>query len=340
MRKAVRVSLVVVLLAACCLGVVKTSSAVAAQPAGVIAGHVNDGTRGQRAGAGIVVVLRVMVDGQLVGGAQTVTDDEGSFRFDELPLGHDGYYLPGANLGEVHFPGPRTWLSDHESTAEVDLTVYDCVTETNPLTVDNHRVEIKAEPGRLVVREVMQIRNDSRTCYVGKPLRNTQVPEMKNTTLPVTLVLGVPQNFERVTFDEEAFGRRFQLIGDQLVTDLPWPPGVRELAFTYAVPLNDTRPQWTRLMRLPTREFDLRVRGEPAERITCNLDQAEVVGDETVRFVAPSAGLDRDAVVRIEIGEISVPAIVWARRLAVVVLGSGVLGAVVLSRRRSGKTKG
>jgi hypothetical protein len=325
--------------ALCGVATVTTSSAIAREPVGEITGYVTDGTRGQPAGAGVDVVLRVMLDGQLVGGAQTVTDNHGLFRFEELPVGHGGYYLPGANLGDVHFPGPRVRLSDTEPNANVELTVYDCVTDVNPLEVDSHRVDIDVQPGRFVVREVLQIRNASRTCYVGQPLRNPSMPQTDSTSRPVTFVLGIPKNFERVTFDEEAFGRRFQLIGDQLVTDIPWPPGERELAFTYAVPITDSHAQWIRPLRLPTRAFDLRVRGEGAENVICSLEPAEVMGDESVRYVAPLEGFAGDQVVRVAIGDMAmIPGIVWARRLALVALGTGALGAVALSRRRTGKS--
>lgn len=308
--------------------------AIAMEPTGVIAGYVRNGTRDQPVGAGTPVVLRVLIEGQLVGGAQTTTDNEGKFRFDGLPLDHDGFYLPGANQGDVHFPGPRLRLSDVESHAHVTLTVYDCSTDVCPLTIARHHVELRAEAGSLHVREVLSISNDSGTCYVGQPVQNRTMQSMEAANKPVTLTLGIPKDFERIVFDEEAFGRRFQVIGDQLITDIPWPPGTRELAFSYVIPAASDNREWVRTIDLPTDEFELSVNGVASEHVHCDLNRVAVDDDSSVRYLAAKNSLTKGHTVQLQIGKLAVPMIVHARRGALGLLVCGVLGTVIVARRR------
>ena len=97
---------------------------------------------------------------------------------------------------------------------------------------------------------------------------------------PVTLRLSIPANFDRVTFDSEFYGRRFRIADHQLVTDIPWPPGERELSFTYRVPVESSSGLFRRRLDMASRKVTLRVRGKSSDQMSCNLPSVQTNGNE------------------------------------------------------------
>jgi hypothetical protein len=283
---------------------------------GVIDGVVLNATRAGKPAAGVEVVLRVPISGQFVVAAQTTAAADGSFRFERLPTDAPGPFLPGANLDDIHFPGPRVRLTATEPRAHVTLSVFASTSGPNPLVVERHEIEVQAQPGSLRVRETMRISNPSATCYVGSPRHEGGGP--------VTLELGIPADFERITFDKEAFGREFHLINDKLVTGIPWPPGQRELAFSYVIPSQQGNRTWRRRIDLPSQRVRLTARGADARKIVSNLPTA--AGQQAVeqvggaRFESDGTLLPAGSEIHLQLERLAVPLIVHARRGAVAVL--------------------
>ena len=60
------------------------------------------------------------------------------------------------------------------------------------------------------------IENPASSTYVGL------TPEGNEE--PVTLQLGIPADFERITFNKESHGRQFSVVGGSLATGIPWTP--------------------------------------------------------------------------------------------------------------------
>ncbi|MCA9217306.1 MAG: carboxypeptidase regulatory-like domain-containing protein [Planctomycetales bacterium] len=292
----------------------------AAKSDGVIEGTIQNGTRTDGATAGVDVVLRAEVGGQMGVVAETVSDIDGRFRFADLPLGDDIVYLPGANLDDVHFPGSRVHLNQTHPRASVVVTVYEAATAPNPLVIDEHIVTVRSQPGAITVRESLRINNPSLTCYVGLP--------QHGSSLPVTLQLGVPKGFDRITFDTEAFGRQFRIVNEKLVTSLPWPPGIRELSFTYVINNPDRTGVWRRQLSLPCKHSQVVVELDEIDQARCNLPTQTKLGNNCVRF-ENSAPLPAGYEVELSLGEVALPIDAHARRVALFMIIS--LVAVVSS---------
>lgn len=295
---------------------------------GVIEGVVQNATQRNADTAGVNVVLRAQIDGQLAIVAQTVADVGGRFRFTGLPLREDVVYLPGANKDDVHFPGPRIRLQPGQPTAAALISIYDSSSTPCPLIVDEHAVTLRSEPGLITVRETLHINNPSSTCYVGTPGHEG--------AFPVTLQLGIPKEFERVTFDKEAWGRQFHLINDQLVTSLPWPPGTRELSFTYVIRPAERTETWRRQLSLPCRKLRLTVESSQAHDTRCNLPRRTSDAHEQVRYESGEQPLSAGFVVDLQLNEQPISVVTHARRGAVLLsVGLGIVAGWVALRNRS-----
>jgi hypothetical protein len=316
---------------------VLTGSLSAAE--GIIEGIVVNGSR-ERVAGGVDVVLRAPIGGEFVVVAEAATHADGSFRFANLPLDAVGPYLPGANLGEVHFPGPRVSLDAERPRKSVTLIVYEAAESPSPLVVEEHNIVVSTERGAVHVRETMLISNPSTRCYVGRPRHEGGGP--------VTLQMSIPSDFERVTFDKEGFGRQFRLINGKLVTGMPWPPGKRALAFSYVVGNQQEDRVWQRRTDLPSLKVHLSVRGHALEHVTCNLPAAtsretrvpgtasfesrETRVPGTVKFESPGR-LPAGYVIELELDRLPVPLMASARRVAVVLLVTLVVTVTVVSCR-------
>ena len=218
---------------------------------GLIRGVVREASPAGAALGNIEVILRVEVDGQFVPAAQTISDADGSFQFTGLPVDAQYVYLPGANLGGIHYPGARVRLTEAQPRADVLLAATPPLTGPNPLVILQQEIDLQTAPGVLRVRERLIIDNPTRSTYVGRAEGGQEQP--------VTLQLNIPADFQRVTFDHEFFGRRFSVVDGKLVTGIPWTPGRRELAFTYTLRNQDTCRVWLRPLDLPCQQLSLRV---------------------------------------------------------------------------------
>ena len=234
--------------------------------AGVIRGTVVNASQDGAAQADAEVVLRVRLNGQFVPVARTQSDAQGSFQFTGLPVGEDQLYLPGANHDGIHYPGPRLPLTAMRSRANVKLKVHDTLTHPNPLVVRRHQIWIQTEPGALRVTESLVVDNPTQTTYVGQPTGEE--------TEPVTLALAIPMDFDRTTFNQEFYGRRFSIADGKLVTSIPWTPGRRDLRFTYTIPNAERYRVWQRPLDLPCDFVQLRVEHDPPEEVVCTLPPA------------------------------------------------------------------
>ncbi len=206
----------------------------------------------QKSVDGAEVMLRAKAAGQWLLLAQTVSDSQGKFHFEDLPVGSHYRFQAGANHDGIYYPGPSVRLSSSQPRAEVRLAVHDAVAFPNPLVVRQHTITLSPKPDALEVTESMVIDNPSQACYVGQA--------SQSGTEPVTLHLSIPADFTRVTFAEEFFGRRCSLVGGKLATSVPWPPGRRELAFSYVLPAHHRHLEWRRSLDLPTSNVKVVVR--------------------------------------------------------------------------------
>ncbi len=285
--------------------------AAKSENSGTISGVVLNASTGKTPLSGIEVILRARVGGEDLICTRTVADDQGRFVFDKLPLGEEYIYIPGANRDGVHYPGERVRLTFDRPHAKTELAVCDAVSQPNPLVIRRQEISIRTTPGALIVTEALTIDNPSDRCYVG--LSSQASGE------PITLQLAVPGNFERTTFDKEFYGRRFTMLGDKLATSVPWPPGLRDLKFTYTVPLEQGLCCWQRPLDLPCEFIRVSVNTNNAGEVQCNLPAGSSAPGETV-FQSSGEILKSGHVIRVEMGSLPAPLMSYARWIAVGVL--------------------
>jgi hypothetical protein len=292
---------------------------------GEITGRVVDGAAAHRPLAGFQVVLCVEVEGQPVPVETTISAADGRFRFAELPVGDDFVYLPGANRNAVHYPGPRLRLDAQNPRAQVELIAYDTVAAPCPLMVREHRVQVRTANGCLQVSESLVVVNPGNRTYIGESLGGMP---------PATLRLSIPDDFEKVTFQKEFFGRQFMVLDGRLLTSLPWPPGERTLEFTYLLPVEQSHRLLRRRLDLPTSLLTVTI-DDQTRCHACNLPPQTSQPPGEKSFVSRGQTLAAGYVLELELGELPVPIMAYAKWVALLVLGGLIAASIRLIPKRS-----
>jgi hypothetical protein len=283
-----------------------------------IEGVVVNGTRQGIPVPGAEIILRMAEDASLSEVAKTTADRQGHFVFTNLPVQPGLVYLPGANHEGVHYPGPRLRLVPGAGIARVRITVFDALTTASPLVAEKHEIDVLARTGVLEITETMLINNPTLTTYVGSG---------PSEEWSRTLGLSIPQSFEHVTFSGEFYGRRFRLVNGFLETDLPWTPGTRELRFTYYVPVEEQHRILERVLDLPSSLVRIRVRGEVADQVACNLKPVDGP-DKDVALFESSEQLAAGYRISLQLGGLRLPWFLYGRWAALALLATLAIGTV------------
>jgi hypothetical protein len=215
-------------------------------------------------------------------------------------------------------------LDAANKVAQVKITAYDAVRSVSPLAARRHDIDIAVEKHVLAVTETLLISNPSNKTYVGKKLDDDGL---------VTLRLSIPPNFDRVTFGSEFFGRRFRIINHKLVTDMPWLPGERGLTFTYRVPIEESGRQFHRQIDLPTTNLRIQAQAHD-QQVICNVASVEVVDGRTI-FAAKDRELPIGHTIKLQIGNLPIPWMLYGRWASLSVLATLALGTILVRRLRN-----
>lgn len=290
---------------------------------GVIEGSVVNGSQADIPIPEAVVTLRADQNGSLEPIAQTVTDSKGHFVFEGLTLDPKLEFLPGADRDGIHYPGKRLRLTSLCPKASTAIRTFDAISTPSPLQASRHDIEIRIEESTLAVSESILVVNPSRRTFVGAP--SDEQPA-------VTLALSIPPDFDRVTFNSEFYGRRFRVVDHRPITDIPWPPGERELKFTYRIPLIENHGKFKRPLDVPTSSVRLLLRGDKVPNVSCNLSSPKMI-DSGLEFDSHEE-LHSTFVVEAQIGPRPIPWALYGRWGAATLLSILVCGTAAVARRQ------
>ena len=126
---------------------------IAAANAGTLHGTVKNGTTGKTA-AGVEVIL-IQLQGGMQPVANTKTDDQGQFSFDNPSLG-TGPMLVRAVFHGVNFHQPAT-----PGKTELEIEVFDPTQDAKTVSVPTHIVIFQPNGSRLVVGEEYSVLNNA-----------------------------------------------------------------------------------------------------------------------------------------------------------------------------------
>jgi hypothetical protein len=264
---------------------------------GTIDGQVINETGGGGNVGGLEVCLFTYIDGEVQRTATTRTDDEGKFRF--VNLVKEYKYLISVTYMDVDYYYPVIFSGD-ESTEYVEVAVCDTTRSDDAIKVVLAHKIIELEEESAIVTEMFVLMNEGDHTYVGEEsiIGGTQG----------ILVFTLPQGATAFGAPTELAGD-FQLFNDNKVNyDVPFPPGERQIIFTYNVPIPKTGElNLSFTADYPTDYLDIMVKSDGVEVSTGQLTPAEPVvtdtGDKYIHFTGQD--ISRDSVIDIYLVRVS-----------------------------------
>ena len=308
------------------LAVSVLSAVPASAVAGTIEGTVVNTSTGAAVPCQVAVILQVPVKGEFIPCRDVVSGEDGRFRFDHLPVGDGLVYRAGATRHGIFYPGQRIRLTALEASARTALSVCDAAASPNPLVLKTMDIVIRPETGLLRVTESLLLENPSHTCYVGQAAQAGADP--------VTLELSIPPDFERTTFAQEFFGRRFAVFNKKVVTSVPWPPGERELRYTYVLRTTGQQLSWQRPLDLPCSNVTVRVEGTSPDEVRCGLLGRTAADEKSATFASAGREFPAGQVLQVEFGRLPLPWMTYGKWVAVAVMFGLIAAAGWLHFRR------
>ncbi len=248
------------------------ATALAQEPAaGTIEGQVINGTEGGGSVAGVEVTLIMFIDNVMAGTMAGLTDDEGKFQFLNIDIQNE--YVVSAKYMEVDYYYTVSFIPG-ETTAYVEVGVCDATTSDEAIRIVLAHTIMDISEEDIVVTQVFQLVNDGDKTYAGT-----------DSMLAFTLPEGV-YSYEAPQY----LMQDYQLLDDNRLAYLvPFPPGERQLIFSYSLAMPDSKELTIPfVVDYPTDSMQLLVSGEDIEVATAELTPGGPIytdtGERYIRF--------------------------------------------------------
>jgi len=211
-----------------CMLAISTATYAAELPDGVISGQVFNMTTDGSSVTGDNITLLAIIDGAQEEMQTTTVDAEGNFRFENLPTEYQ--YVLVVNHTEVDYY-LQIIFGEGETEKSIDIQVYDATTDNQAVSIRLAHAIIYVEEEFFTVSQVFWLVNDGDRTYIGTD---------------GVLVFTLPE--DAITFEApKALMADYQLLDRSRVTYLvPFPPGERQLYFSYTLPKPDSAVPYLR----------------------------------------------------------------------------------------------
>lgn len=266
-------------------------SAHAQEPAeGIIDGRVVNDTTGGGSVAGAEITLIVYIDNAIAETRTARADDEGYFQFDNVVIEHT--YLISAKYMDVDYYYPVTFEAG-AATAEVEVGVCDVTSSDRAIRAGVVHTVIEVEEESLLITSVRWMVNDADTTYIGSD---------------GVLVFALPEGAYNFAAPEDLLIDFEFLEGNKVAYLVPFPPGDRELVYSYRLMKPDAT-EFTVPINIdyPTDSLEIIVGGENIEVAASQLAPAEPVVTSTGQRLIHYQGTDllRDTTISIQISSLN-----------------------------------
>ena len=231
---------------------------------GTIDGQVINGTQDGGSVVGVEISLISYVDGMLSDTRTAVSDSEGKFQFKDINLEHT--YLVSARYMDVDYYYPVVFESG-ATTAYMEVGVCETTVSDEEIRVGLSRKIINTDEENLLITEVYWLVNDGDRTYVGAD---------------GVLFFRLPRGACCFEAPEDLM-IDYRVLDDDRVTYLvSFPPGERQLVYSYRLPISDFNELDIALVvDYPTDIFELMVESDDIEAAVSELAPIEPVVTDT-----------------------------------------------------------
>jgi hypothetical protein len=198
-----------------------------AQESIIIKGKLQNGTAGTALPAELAITLNVFKLGNSLETRESLTDNEGRFRFEEVPGGEGFGYI----ISTEYFGATYTYESDYPMLVEtVDMIVYESTTSGEALKVRSHTLVVNAaDPDN-------QLMNALELVGLENTGDRTFVPDITQAGQMDLLRFSLPTEVSDLDVQSSMRGGQILQVNLGFALTTPVPPGTYEIAYTFRSP--------------------------------------------------------------------------------------------------------
>jgi len=316
---------------------------VAAAPAPaplVLRGHVENGTPGAKAPAGIELTLLRYAGMDQTEVAKTATDAAGRFAFTGLEpdspaaaeMAAPEYAVRADYLGAEYY-SEAVALRD-EAAKDRPLVVYETTTTKPDLQVQMHHVVVSPTPdGALSVKEILVFHNEADRAYIGAGPKEAR----RRPTMQFTL----PRQATDLEYLSGLANSRAQTTDSGFVDTMPVTPGSHSVSYRYRLTPKGNTLDLRRPLDYPTANFDVMISGDGLKASSQQLTDAgptAIGGEQYLHFQGANLEAGAAPLIRLMRSGPAAPRPSWRRPMLALLVGALFLaGLIYVGLRRSSR---
>ncbi|HLA24730.1 MAG TPA: hypothetical protein VJ206_04995 [bacterium] len=305
-------SLVVVVLA-----VVATAS-TAAPAAGTISGTVTNHTGIPRPLAGHPVRLTAYVNGAEQDWKETVSDARGGFSF-TAPVDPQRTYVAWLHYKDGEYTSSPVIIKTAGQRASVTLRVWEPTSDAGVLRVNVHHVIVEPGEGAVQVAELLVVVNSSDRTYVGADSTGNRRQSLR---------FSLPDGARDIQLMDGLYERAVTVGADAVIDSVGVKPGMREIAYSYTVPITGRTMALGRRIDYPTGRLEVFGRAGAPLTVTALARQDDVKTDQGTYARYSGGPVETGTIVKV--GLTSLPVRRPTARYAAIAVFVGLVAAAVV----------
>lgn len=198
---------------------------------GPVTGRVINGTTGGGSVAGLTVTLRLFDNNLAEQMLTTLTDADGEYVFEDVPLSESLVYFASVGYRDRNFASPAARLVSG-TPLDMPIVIYELTEDPAVISITGQVIQIRPAGNVLEVLEVVRFRNDSDRLYVTSQMLDDVRSASVIISLPVGAIISGFDNPQRYVYVEDTF---------TLIDTLPVLPGDEHIIrLSYLLPYSSS----------------------------------------------------------------------------------------------------
>ena len=192
-----------------------------------ITGAVVNGTTGEEPPSNLPLTLHIVTDSNVGEVMSGVTDLEGRFRFEDVPVSEDAIYAVTASYKDVLYSG-RLDLNAQESNGV--LTVYETTDSIDIVEVSSDVLLVRRngdDKGSISAFEIVSVANNG---------DRTQVPNLSGAAVMSFMRFSLPEGADSLDVGSDLLGGDVITVGRGFALTASVTPGEHQVTYSYRIP--------------------------------------------------------------------------------------------------------
>ncbi len=215
-----------------------------------IVGNVVNGTSGEGPPSDLPITLHIITDSSVAEVMSDVTDPDGQFRFEDVPVSQEATYAVTASYKDVLYSG-RLDIEAPESNGV--LTVFETTGSIDIVEVSSDVLLVRRngdDKSSIAAFEVVSVKNNG---------DRTLVPDLSGTAVMSFMRFSLPEGADSLDVGSDLLGGDVITVGTGFALTASVTPGEHQVTYSYRIPYNGSDTEFPRSFPMGAEIFRLLV---------------------------------------------------------------------------------